>query len=241
MRQRVYFKIVKLAVTETLVQVGFERSSEDALNVMADIFCFHLESNFRRMKAMQYLRFGAYKVPLSLFTYAKSIHIGSYAYGETMAFLACQSALSLHLREKFKVDGDNLLQMLKVLPPRRIKLEVFNKQHRVSLSQAKSDVTESKDIEIDDFMTAFLEKALDEEGCAQPDYVGNTDLSSELVRMGGQPMLVLDEDTYEKLLVFKRQNFFNHFARDMGFVSDVTEDLTLLGKKVVEKEGLDDR
>lgn len=238
MRQRVCFKIAKLAVAEMLLQAGFERSSDNALSTLADIFCYSMERGFQRARDMQNLRFGIYKIPLSLYIHTKSFNLKSYRQREIRAFMCYQASLTSYLKEKFKTEGNCLLQMLKVLPQRNIKLEARSKQYQTSIREIKSDVTESREMEVDDFMIAFLEKVsrMDAKGKRQRERYA--DLSGELPKPGGVPLIVADEDTYERFLVQLRQGTYDHFKNRATFALHIGEDIALFGKKVVEKESL---
>lgn len=238
MRQRVCFKIAKLAVAEVLLQTGFERSSDDALSTLADIFCYSMERGFRKVRDMQSLRFGIYRIPLSLYIYAKSFNLRSYRQREIGAFMCYQASLSSHLKEKFKAEGDCLLQMLKVLPQRSIKLEVQSKQYHAGIREMKSDVTESREMEVDDFMMGFLEKVSRTDSRLESQCRRYADLSGELAMPSGVPLIVADEDTYERFLVQLRQGIYDHFKNETAFVRHIGENIALFGKKVVEKESL---
>lgn len=240
MRQQVYFKISKLAVTEILLQSGFEKSSDDALNILTDIFCYYVVRKFSKVREMQCLRFGIHKIPLSFLVYAKSLEPYSYRHEEVKAFLSYQGFLSLYLKEKFKVEGSSMLQMLRVLPQRKIVLEVFNRKYRTNLNEIKSDTTETKDVDIDDFMMSFLERSMQEGGKEAEDYENHAELSNDLVKVGGTALLKLEEDTYEKFLVSKRKSFYDHFKEDVTFVDRISEDFMFFGKKVVDKHIFED-
>eukprot|EP00866_Antonospora_locustae_P001389 jgi/Antlo1/1389/1232 len=238
MRQCVCFKIAKLAVAEILLQAGFEKSSDDALGALADIFCYSMERGFRRVRSMQSLRFGTYRIPLSLYIYTKNFNLRSYRQREIWAFMCYQASLSSYLKEKFRTEGDCLLQMLKVLPQRSIKLETLSKQYQTGIKETKSDFTESREMVVDDFMMAFLEKVSKMDAQGERQYKRYADLSGELAVPIGIPLIVADEDTYETFLVQLRQGIYDHFKNNSTFARHIGEDIALFGRKVVEKESL---
>lgn len=239
MRQQICFKIAKLAVTEILLQVGFEKSSEDALNTLTDVFCYYILRKFAKAKRMQQMRFGIYKIPLSFFIYTKSLELYSYRHEEIRAFLSYQAFLSSYLKDAFKVEGDSMLQMLRVLPQRKMKLEAFNRKYRANLSEIKSDFTESRDVEIDDFMFSFLEKAVKEEREESQGHTEYAKLTDDLVKVGGSAALKIDEGVYENFLSAKRKSFYEHFKEDVTFADRVTEDFTFFGKKIIDRHIFD--
>lgn len=241
MRQRICFKIIRLAVAEILIQAGFEKSSEDAMNTLTDIFCYFAESKSKELSSMQRLRFGNYCKPITLNICLKSLDQGSYKYKEILAFLSHQLSLALYFKDKFNLEGGNLLQVLKILPQRQLKLEIPNKQYRKNAIEIKSDMTESKDIEIDDFMLKFFDSSMKQANQDQKidnakDYA---DLSHNIATLSGVSHVNLDLDMYERFLQLKKSNSYNHFENDIFFVNKVTDELILLGKKVVEREDLE--
>ncbi|KAL0265651.1 UNVERIFIED_CONTAM: hypothetical protein PYX00_011365 [Menopon gallinae] len=230
--------VISLAVAEMLLQAGFERSSDDALSTLADVFCYSIERCFRRVRAMQSLRFGIYRVPLSFYIYAKNLNPWSYRQREMRAFLGYQASLSSYLREKFKAEGECLLQMLRVLPQRSVKLEAHSRQYQVGIKETKSDVTESREMVVDDFMVSFLENTSKIEAPGEGPRRSYGELSGELAKPGGVPTVVADEDAYERFLMHLRLGVYDHFRNGVAFAKHIGEDIALFGKKVVEKESL---
>lgn len=155
MKSDINKKIFRLLSTEVLLQVGFERSTEHAMNILAEILAFYLESLAKKV------------VPFSecspevanKFLVEDTYFSEQYQIRELHSFLEQQIFIKKQLKDKFDVECDeSLLHSLRVLPKGVSLKSAFRNAKAMTLEEKKSmDV--HQDVQLDEFMSEFVEKS----------------------------------------------------------------------------------
>lgn len=156
MKTDVNKKLLRLISTEILLQLGFERSTEQALNVLTEIFSFYLESMIQKLIPVSSCEDSD---KLCRFLIEDAYRESEYEAKELLKFIEQQISFKLMLVDKHNADCDeSLLHALKLLPKGISMKSVFKNTKTATLEQKKSvDIIE--DIVVDDFMNNFIHKS----------------------------------------------------------------------------------
>lgn len=157
MKSSLYPKIAKLSVAEILLQVGFENTSEQALNVLGDILLYHVEWMTKRILPFTESEdeIQIKRLLLDLFSNEE------YQKDELYQFIEQQNLIRKQLKEK--IDGEcdqNLLSLLKILP-KDVSLETsFKNAKNVALEEVSIHSSVYEEVNVDSFLNAFIENAM---------------------------------------------------------------------------------
>ncbi|KAM0681329.1 hypothetical protein GINT2_000529 [Glugoides intestinalis] len=152
-------KLLKLVCTEVLLQLGFERSVEQALNVLTEIFSFYLE--FLIQKVVPLLGCEDSTL-LCKFLIENTYEDEQYQIRELFKFMEHQISLKALLVDKHNVDCDeSLFYSLKLLPKGVSFRSVFRNTKTTTLEEKKS-INITEDIAVDEFMNKFVDSCSSE-------------------------------------------------------------------------------
>lgn len=238
MKKAINFKIAKLAVIEILLQVGFERASEDSLNILTDVFCHFLEQKFRRIKEIKEHRYGIHKLPLPFHVMCLGINTYSYKFKEIISFLEYQIFLKDYIKEKYKIEEDSLLQCLRVLP-QKLNFKTIKKDFFLVNQEVKIDHFEKEEIEIDKHILEFiddnLKKSKEENEEFSLETVENVDFLDEIADLSNNPIIFLDHESYKNYLTNKRLAEFTPIKNYFYDFESLTDDFIIHGEKFIER------
>lgn len=156
MKSSIHKKMLRFAAAEAFLQLGFERTAEQALNIVADVVSYYLEAMVQRMHPFQD-------------SSAKTITdllVGSF-YGseqyqkeELFPFLDQQLQIRRQMREKAE---DGILQhALKTLPHEAAHPSPLRMVNAISVEErARPKILD--EMVLDEFLADFIE------GCSQED------------------------------------------------------------------------
>lgn len=169
MKTDVNKRLLKLVSTETLLQLGFERATEHALNIITDVFAFYLESLVRKAAVLQLPQgqsTGGEDEEHSICKYIieDTYEEEQYQTKELMKFMEQQAGLKAQLADKHDINCDeSLFHALRLLPKGVTLRSVFKNTKTSTLEEKKSaEITE--DILVDEFMEGFIQKCSCEGG-----------------------------------------------------------------------------
>lgn len=152
-------RLLKLVSAEALIQTGFENSTEQALNTISDVLNLYIETLVKKIIPLQECKDPYFLSKILIEeTYANE----QYQIKEMTGFLNQQIALKHQLKEQYEVEGEeSLLHLLKVLPKETSLKSVFRSSKTLTVEEKKS-IEIKEEIEIDEFMTDFIEKSSSE-------------------------------------------------------------------------------
>lgn len=154
MRYNIYSRLIKLAITEILIQTGFECCSEMSLNITADIYIYYMECLIRKLSVLKDVdpNIQMKYVLKDLFNEEE------YQFQEFIQFLDQQQMIKRYIKEKSDKDPDNnLLSMLKVLP-KNINLKTSFKNSKNLTLEEKFTQHSNSELEMDKYLNEFIEK-----------------------------------------------------------------------------------
>lgn len=156
MKSNMNMRIIKLAMAEIVMQCGFERISEQALNIMSDVFRHYLEQMAKRMNLMGETHVCFEVVARAIIN--DFLVEDSYQNKELFNFLHTQLQQKKYLGEK--IDDDSLLHTLKVIPKSVDLTNVCRNTAGFSLvpniKNGSSNVSLEVDPQMDDFINGCL-------------------------------------------------------------------------------------
>ena len=153
-------KLLKLVTVESLIQNGFENTTEQALNTVSDILGFYIETICKKLIPLQ-------ECPDSYFLckiFLEDVYDDEqYQIKEILGFLNQQIALKEQLLQQHDVEmEESLLHLLKVLPRDSSLKSVYRNSKTLTIEEKKS-IEIKEDIEVDQFMANFIEKSSSEQ------------------------------------------------------------------------------
>jgi len=156
MKTSVDRRLLKLVATETLLQLGFERATEHALNILTEVFSFHLESLIKRAALFQ--REGGEGI--CRYMIEDAYWDEQYQIRELMKFMEQQMS---QLGDR---QGESPFHALKLLPKGVTLRSVCRSTGTPTLEEKKSTeiVEDTVEVQIDRFMEDFIERCTTERG-----------------------------------------------------------------------------
>lgn len=155
MKSDVNKKIFRLLSTEVLLQVGFERSTEHAMNILAEIFVFYLESLTRKVHPFS----ACGPEVANKFLIEDTYFSEKCQVRELQSFLEQQVFMKKQLKDKLDVECDeSLLHSLRILPKGVSLKSAFRNTKTMTLEEKKS-MEVHQEVQLDDFMSEFIEKS----------------------------------------------------------------------------------
>ncbi|KAF9763082.1 hypothetical protein NGRA_1522 [Nosema granulosis] len=157
MKSNMNMKIIKLAMAEIVMQCGFERISEQALNIMGDIFRHYLEQITLRMVKMSELHCDFDIISRAIIN--DFLVEDSYQEKELLSFLHTQ----LQQKKYLGGDGkeDSLLHSLKVIPKSVDLTNVCRTTSSFLVPNIKNG-SSNISLEVDQSMNNFIEDCMSE-------------------------------------------------------------------------------
>lgn len=153
-------RLLKLVAVESLIQNGFENTTEQALNTVSDLLGLYIETLCQKIIPLQDCEDPFF---LSKILIEDTYDDEQYQIKEILGFLEQQIALKNQLLQQYDVEvEDSLLHFLKVLPRDTNFKSVFKNSKSLTIEEKKS-VEIKDDIELDDFMASFIEKSSSEQ------------------------------------------------------------------------------
>lgn len=154
-------RILKLALVEILAQCGFDKTAEQALNVLADIMRHYIEHLAARIRKSSP---GGVSELVCRVVVEDLYRESEYQEPELLSFLRYQLNVKTYLSDRYNIDSEeSLLHILRVLP-KNVHLKSFVRSSR-SLSDPNEAREESVEegVGYDDFMRDFVESSLSEQ------------------------------------------------------------------------------
>ncbi|KCZ81419.1 hypothetical protein H312_01174 [Anncaliia algerae PRA339] len=238
MKRTIYFKIAKLAIAEILLQVGFERTNEESLNILTDVFCHFIDEKLKRIKDIQHHRYGIHRLPLPFYVMFQNVNTNSYKYKELISFLDYQIYLKNYLKEKYKVESESLLQSLKILP-QKINFKSLKKDFFFNSSkELKIELAEKQEIEIDMHIMNFLEENINntQENASKESEteMSSIDFLDEIATITNDPVILLDSEMYQKYLNSRRLSEFSPIFNSIFNNKSIVDDFLVHGEKFIK-------
>ncbi|ELA42236.1 uncharacterized protein VICG_00635 [Vittaforma corneae ATCC 50505] len=140
-------KLLKLVSTEVLLQLGFERSTEQALNIITEIFSFYLESLIKKAISVQKSdgkddsnEGSANTSHLDCrYLIEDTYHEEQYQIKELVKFMEQQIALKTQLTNRHDVEcEESLFHALRLLPKGASLRSVFKNTRGATLEEKKT-------------------------------------------------------------------------------------------------------
>lgn len=177
MKSNIHKKMLRFATAEVFLQLGFERTTEQALNIVADAVSYSLESMAQRVRPFQDCPTRA-SVDLLVDSFYDS---EQYQKEELLQFLDQQLQIRRQLREKTE---DGLLQhALKTLPYETAHTSTLRMASAMSVEE-RAQPKALEEMVLDDFLAGFIDRCAQESPCrAATDY--NYDTSVPIVNSAG--------------------------------------------------------
>lgn len=151
MKSNLEKKILKLVVAEILIQIGFERTTDQAMNLCVDLLVFYLENTIKH--SMIFGNCPAKHAIANLFF--KFYYSEQYQKEELYQFAIQQAQIRRSVKEKIE-DANNLLYMLKVLPPGIYFRNTHIKTNTLTIEEKNSPVKIIEKANLDEFLYNFI-------------------------------------------------------------------------------------
>ncbi|EOB13756.1 hypothetical protein NBO_60g0012, partial [Nosema bombycis CQ1] len=152
MKSDLNIKILKLSIAEIVMQSGFERISEQALNILGDLFKFYSEQILEKIKKMNKDH------SFSIKYLVDESSLPSYQSNELMSFLNTQ--LSLKKSLGVKEEDESLLHTLKVIPKSVDLNNVLRSTSSFNLIPNLKNGSSNLNLELDPEMEKFIKENL---------------------------------------------------------------------------------
>lgn len=150
-------KIIQLLSVEILQQIGFEKSTEQALNIITDIFTYFFESLIEKCCPFA----GCDPSVVIRFLVDDTYSTEQYQIKELLNFIDQQILIKNQLKEKYDIDCDeSILHSLRILP-KGVSLKSAFKNTKTMTLEEKKSLEIYHEIHLDDFMVEFIEKSGD--------------------------------------------------------------------------------
>ncbi|KAL6121014.1 hypothetical protein NUSPORA_02143 [Nucleospora cyclopteri] len=164
-------KILRVAVVEILMQLGFEKCTEQSLNIVTEVFSYYLEAliksiafaNAHTIEKSEENKFESRKKDILLYKLLTDFYINSeYQYDELLCFASQQISIVDKIIENKSCTSDceNMLSLLKFLP-RNQSLKRLYKNTKNAIFEAKEEKEEKEEVgevELDAFLKQFIDK-----------------------------------------------------------------------------------
>lgn len=182
MKSNMYKKMLRLVATEVFLQLGFERATEQSLNIGTDLLSYYLEALVKRMVPFR----GAGTRTIVDMLVSDFYRNRQYEKEELLQFLEQQALVRRQSKEK--TEGDPLqLNVLKTLPQEVSFRNTFQNINMLAIEE-KNRPKVTEEIIIDDFLAGFVEKCSAETvHRAVVDFSFDTSNILEEVYSGAQP------------------------------------------------------
>lgn len=160
MKSNMNKKLLRLVATEVFLQFGFERATEQSLNIGTDLLAHYIEALVKCTIPFQDCDWRSTAEALLDGFYGTE----RYQINELHQFVDQQYMIKKQIKEK--MDGDapsSLLHALKILPQ---ELSVKNTQRytKNTTIEEKSSQKVHEEVEVDDFLNQFIEACGTEKG-----------------------------------------------------------------------------
>jgi len=152
MKSNMHRRLLRLVATEVFLQLGFERATEQSLNIGADLISYYLEALVKRMAPLQ----DAEPYTIINMVVGDFYADGEYEKEEMLQFLEQQ--VLIRRQSKERVEGDPLqLHVLKAQPQEMSFRNALQNINTLAVGE-KSRPKATEEVAIDSTMTAFIEK-----------------------------------------------------------------------------------
>ena len=160
MKSNINKRILRLASTEILIQLGFEKSTEQSLNIINEVFTYYMEALIKRMIPFEKANYDSIiKMLIDEFYGEEQFQIS-----ELSQFLELQNQIKKQLKEKSEFPEDtSLLHSLKVLP-RGVNFKSTFKNTKNMAIEEKNSNEVFAEVVVDDFLNNFIEESSKENG-----------------------------------------------------------------------------
>jgi hypothetical protein len=218
MKSNIDTKILKLAVAEILSQCGFERTTEQTLNVLVDVLNYYIEQLTVRMKRKQGRGISAENIHRTIIDeiYGNC----TYQVFELLSFLRYQINLKNYLLEKYDAGlEESLLHTIRILP-KNVQLKGLTRSSKAvgNMSEVQEESAQSS-IKIDRFMEDFISSSLSEQSRRE---VGEYSFQvMELAELRPRKAIEISERGFNELLEHKKSR--DVFLREPGSLLDDLE------------------
>lgn len=230
MKSNVNTKILKLAVVEVLAQSGFDRTAEQALNVLTDIMKYYIEQIAVRMKKSSE---GGIAPEIACRSLIGDLYREcKYQIPELLSFLRYQLNIKNYLFDRYNIGcEESILHILRVLPKNiQLKTLVRNNRNLSNTSEIREDSPE-EGIRFDEPMRAFVNAGLSEQSKR---VVGNYEFQfMDLVDKQPREAIGISESEFNMILEMKKNTF--EFIRESG-TGTVVDDFLFWNNRYVFKD-----
>lgn len=153
MKSALYSRIIKLAIAEIMIQIGFENASEQSLNACTELFTFFMESMIGRLIPFKNVSSDTQLKRIL----ADFISEEEYQFPELLQFIEQQAVAKRHIKEKTESEGEtNLLSMLRILPKDVNLKSGFRNTKNLALEQKHAPAV-YEEVPIDSYLNIFIE------------------------------------------------------------------------------------
>lgn len=228
MKSNINTKILKLAVVEILAQSGFDKTAEQALNVLTDILKYYIEqlvSRIKRNHESGVVPELVYRIVIREL-YAEC----EYQIPELLSFLRYQINIKNYLSDRYNVGcEESILHILRVLPKNvQLKTLVRNNRNLNDASEMKEEFVD-EDVTFDDFTRDFVESSLSEQSRR---VVGEYKFQfMEFIDKKPREPLRINKNEFNEILEMKKSTF--EFFREPETIID---DFSLWNNRYVFKD-----
>lgn len=152
MKSSIYKRMLRLVSAEVFLQLGFERASEQAINLSSDLLEFYIEALVKRMVPLQACDGGAVVGHLVHGCYRTE----EYQKDELMQFLDQQNLIKKQLKERSEGES-SLLHVLKVLPQEINFKSTHRNSRNLTIEERSSGPSKvAAEVFVDDCLNAFI-------------------------------------------------------------------------------------
>jgi hypothetical protein len=205
MKSNINVKILRLAVVEILSQCGFERTTEQTLNVLVDVLNYYIEQLAIRMGGKQSRGISPEHIYRAVIDemYGKC----TYQIPELLAFLKYQINLKNYLLEKYDIGcEESLLHTIRVLPKNVQLRGVLRSSKAVGNVNEMQEESMHGSIKIDKFMEDFISSSLSEQSRREVGMYSHQVM--DLVNFRPRRAVEMSERMFNELLEHKRKARF---------------------------------
>ncbi|KAF7682693.1 hypothetical protein TCON_2088 [Astathelohania contejeani] len=210
MRSNFQNKIIKLCITEILLQIGYERATTNSLNILVSAFTHRMTElliHFAEHNSLELL----------LFEFIGSSE--SYQFGELASFLDAQRDLQVGLLEKHALRNgqESILHILRVIP-RNISLRSKRKvvcgnillSEETDERQVNDEV--GREIVVDEYMEKFINECMAIKPVQSDIIINSCNVNEPITKMicyNESPLLKLTKEEYDGVLAHRKQVLSN--------------------------------
>ncbi|KAH9412305.1 histone-fold protein [Ordospora pajunii] len=217
MKSNMNLKILKLAVVEILAQSGFDRTTDQALNVLADVMRLYIEQLGQRMKqrhekgVVAELMYGIIVDEL----YDES----EYQIAEMLSFLRYQITIKNYLSDRYNVGSEeSILHVLRILPKNaQLRMLMRSGGSLSEINKVERDAHE-EGLSIDEFTRGFIESSLKENSKGE-DEEYKFQLVSFIGEEEGIKKVRISDGEFNEILEGRKERH-GFFKQPVSFASD---------------------